>query len=146
MHMIGTTGRLLFIFSISLLIFTTIIFLRIRAASAETWSAQVDVWNPPLNNELKRDTAIYTPLEGAAKPWRIFAFIPHLKDSYWLSANYGLISEAKCLGIQLIIYEAGGYENLKMQQKTGILQVRFPPEDFVRRSVLMNKQKQQQGT
>lgn len=116
MHMIGTARRLLLILSISLLIFAGISSLRINAATAEIWSARVDVWNPPFNNELKRDTATYTPLDGAAKPWRIFAFIPHLKDSYWLSANYGLISEAKRLGIKMIIYEAGGYENLKTQR------------------------------
>ncbi|WP_031479211.1 TMAO reductase system periplasmic protein TorT [Maridesulfovibrio frigidus] len=86
------------------------------SAAEKLWSTQVDIWVPPFNTELKRETATYTPLQKAEKKWRIFAFIPHLKDSYWLSANYGLISEAKRLGINLVIYEAGGYEHLDTQR------------------------------
>ena len=86
-------------------------------AGDTTWSTQVDVWNPPFNTGLKIESASYVPLAKANKEWRIFAFIPHLKDSYWLSANYGLISEARRQGIRLIISEAGGYENLDVQRK-----------------------------
>ncbi len=82
-----------------------------------SWSTKVDVWAPPFNTDLKRETVMYTPLESAEKAWRIFVFIPHLKDSYWLSANYGLISEARRLGVRLIISEAGGYENLDKQRR-----------------------------
>ena len=42
--------------------------------------------------------------------------IPHLKDSYWQAVNFGLVDEAKRLGINLAIYQAGGYERLDVQR------------------------------
>jgi protein TorT len=86
-------------------------------AGDSPWSTQVDVWTPPFNTELKREVVTYTPLATAQKEWRIFVFIPHLKDSYWLSANYGLVDEARRQGVRLIISEAGGYGNLDIQRR-----------------------------
>ena len=78
---------------------------------------EVDVWNPPFNDERQRDQKQYTPLNKAQKKWRIRVFIPHLKDAYWLGVNYGLIDEARRLGIGLAIYEAGGYDKLAVQRR-----------------------------
>jgi len=78
---------------------------------------EVDVWNPPFNEERQRDQKVYTPLDKAQKKWRIRVFIPHLKDAYWLGVNYGLIDEARRLGIGLAIYEAGGYDQLAVQRR-----------------------------
>jgi len=50
------------------------------------------------------------------EPEKICAIYPHLKDSYWLSVNYGMVSEAKKEGIQLRVLEAGGYPNKVKQQ------------------------------
>ncbi len=99
-----------------IVIASVVILTKTTIAADDSWSTQVDIWTPPFNNELKQKSIDYVPLDGAAKPWRLFAFIPHLKDSYWLSANYGLISEAKRQGVRLIIHEAGGYENLDIQR------------------------------
>lgn len=77
---------------------------------------EVDVWNPPFNADRQRDQKMYTPLDQAQKKWRIHVFIPHLKDAYWLGVNYGLIDEARRLGIRLAIYEAGGYDRLEIQR------------------------------
>lgn len=57
----------------------------------------------------------YTPLEKAAQDWSICAAFPHMKDSYWLAVNFGLSSEVKRLGVQMQLYEAGGYDNLPVQ-------------------------------
>lgn len=58
----------------------------------------------------------YVPLQGkATKKWNIVALFPHLKDTSWLSANYGLVMEAKRQGVRLTILEAGGYDNLNKQ-------------------------------
>ena len=46
---------------------------------------------------------------------RSCASYPHLKDSYWLSVNYGMVEEARRLGIALTVVEAGGYPNLARQ-------------------------------
>jgi len=84
----------------------------------KTWyPVEVDVWNPPFNDQRQREQKLYTPLEKAQKMWRIRVFIPHLKDDYWLGVNYGLINEARRLGISLSIYEAGGYDQLEVQRR-----------------------------
>ncbi len=77
----------------------------------------VDVWTPPFNEKMQRQTQTYTPLEKAQKPWRIRVFIPHLKDAYWLGVNFGLIDEARRLGVNLTIQEAGGYGQLAVQRR-----------------------------
>ena len=88
------------------------------AQAEKAWyPVEVDVWNPPFNDQHQREQKLYTPLEKAQKKWRIRVFIPHLKDDYWLGVNYGLIKEARRLGISLSIYEAGGYDQLEVQRR-----------------------------
>ncbi|MDJ0667625.1 MAG: TMAO reductase system periplasmic protein TorT [Desulfobacterales bacterium] len=77
----------------------------------------VDVWTPPFNEAMQRQSQQYTPLEKASQPWRIKVFIPHLKDAYWLGVNFGLIDEARRLGVNLTIQEAGGYGQLEVQRQ-----------------------------
>jgi protein TorT len=57
----------------------------------------------------------YIPLEKAAKKWNIVTLLPHLKDTSWVTADYGLVLEAKRLGVKLTILDAGGYDNLNKQ-------------------------------
>ncbi len=57
----------------------------------------------------------YEPLGHAQKPWHICAIYPHLKDTYWLSVNYGMVEEARRLGVNFTLYESGGYPNLARQ-------------------------------
>jgi len=87
------------------------------ALAEKAWyPLDVDVWNPPFNDQRQRDQKLYTPLNKAQQKWRVRVFIPHLKDAYWLGVNYGLIDEARRLGIRLSIYEAGGYDQLEVQR------------------------------
>jgi protein TorT len=81
------------------------------------YPVEVDVWNPPFNDQRQREQKLYTPLERAQKKWRIRVFIPHLKDDYWLGVNYGLIDEARRLEVSLSIFEAGGYDRLDVQRR-----------------------------
>lgn len=53
----------------------------------------------------------------ATKTWKLCALYPSLKDSYWLSINYGMQKAAKHYGIDLNVLEAGGYNQLATQQK-----------------------------
>lgn len=46
---------------------------------------------------------------------RICAVYPHLKDSYWLSINFGMVERAKQRSIKLKVLEAGGYQNSNEQ-------------------------------
>jgi protein TorT len=96
-----------------LLILTT---LSVKAAD-KWYPVEVDVWKPPFNDVLQREQKIYTPLDRAQKKWRIRVFIPHLKDDYWMGVNYGLIDEARRLGVSLSIFEAGGYDQLDVQRR-----------------------------
>ena len=81
--------------------------------AAETW--ELEVWAPALDFRSPSRTLRYQPLERASKKWRICASYPHLKDSYWLSVNYGMVEEARRLGVALRVVEAGGYPNLERQ-------------------------------
>ena len=62
----------------------------------------------------------WIPPRPADERYVIGVSIPHLKDPYWLSVNYGLVAEAERLGVGLHLLEAGGYESLWTQ----VLQVR----------------------
>ena len=57
----------------------------------------------------------YTPLAKAAKPWNICVLFPHMKDSFWVAVAYGVVEEAKRMGVNMTLYQAGGYENLPKQ-------------------------------
>src|SRR6516165_5480594 len=53
--------------------------------------------------------AEYVPLPKAAKPYNLCVLFPHLKDSFWLGADYGVVEEARRQGVNVTLYEAGGY-------------------------------------
>jgi protein TorT len=57
------------------------------------------------------------PALQASRPWRLCAVYPHLKDSYWLAVNFGMVDEARALGLGLRVLEAGGYEHLMRQRE-----------------------------
>ena len=82
-------------------------------AIAETWNLQVP--NVPFDDDSPTSAVVYRPLDHAAKPWRLCIIYPHLKDSYWLSVNFGMVEEAMRLGVSFDLYEAGGYPNLTRQ-------------------------------
>ena len=57
----------------------------------------------------------YSPLAKAAKSHRVCASFPHMKDPFFLAANYGMVEEAKRLGVRLQTLDAGGYTQLANQ-------------------------------
>lgn len=57
----------------------------------------------------------YVPLEKASKKWHLVGLFPHLKDTSWMGAHYGMVQEAKRLGVKLTVLEAGSYDNLNKQ-------------------------------
>lgn len=52
----------------------------------------------------------------AKRAWKLCALYPSLKDSYWLSLNYGMQEAARRYGVDLKVLEAGGYSQLATQQ------------------------------
>lgn len=57
----------------------------------------------------------YSPVEKAQKPWKLCVLFPHMKDSFWAGVDYGIVDEARRLGVNVVIYEAGGYDQLPRQ-------------------------------
>jgi len=72
-------------------------------------------WQQPFNYDSPSQAIAYQPITRATKPWRLCIAYPHLKDSYWLNVNYGMVEEAKRLGIEIQIVDAGGYPNIDYQ-------------------------------
>ncbi|MBI2379725.1 MAG: TMAO reductase system periplasmic protein TorT [Gammaproteobacteria bacterium] len=85
-----------------------------RALPAEPPWYPLDVELGPVD-AAQRPVRGYQPLARAAKPWRLCANLPHMKDSYWLGVHYGLKEEARRLGVALRIDSAGGYDSLAKQ-------------------------------
>lgn len=98
-------------------------------AAAETPAAAADEFAPipvqsvfpPLKPNGTADDGLasgrvvggqYGMAAPARKPWRIAFLFPHLKDPYWTGCSYGVISEAKRLGISADIFPADGYNDL----------------------------------
>jgi protein TorT len=57
----------------------------------------------------------YVPLQKASKSWNLCVLFPHLKDSYWVAVDYGIVEEAKRLGVKVTVLQAGGYDQLPKQ-------------------------------
>lgn len=80
------------------------------ARAADWWPVKVydmDSGKPVLTD--------YTPVPKAEKPWNICVLFPHMKDTFWVAVDYGIVEEAKREGVNMTLYEAGGYENLPKQ-------------------------------
>ena len=85
-------------------------------AAADDWYPYpVEVWDPPFDMESPRSSKDYAPLEAASDKWDICVSFPHMKDAYWLGVNYGVVEEARRLGVRLNVVEAGGYTELSTQ-------------------------------
>ena len=87
-----------------------------HAVAADDWfPIGVNLWTPPFNDDLVRESGEYTALEKAQKKWRICVSIPNLKDAAWKAISYGIISEVRRLDVSVQILDAGGYGNLGTQ-------------------------------
>ncbi len=75
----------------------------------------VEQHDPPFDMEGPVKKVEYTPLKEANKKWNICVSFPHMKDAYWLAVDYGVVEEAKDLGVKMQLVEAGGYTNLAKQ-------------------------------
>ena len=76
---------------------------------------------PPLKSHSSADEALasgrvvdalFHPVQPASKVWRIAFLFPHLKDSYWIGCSYGVVAEARRLGVAVDIFPAAGYDDM----------------------------------
>lgn len=76
-------------------------------------------WSPLevelLEEDGSRTLSSYVALDKAEQPWNICVSLPHLKDAFFLAANYGLSQEAQRQGVNLQVLDAGGYTELNNQ-------------------------------
>ena len=96
-----------------------------EASAEEGWSADIEVYNPSCTNGDEACWAVaqgagleivtYKALDKADAKHHICVSFPHLKDSYWVGAAYGIIEEGKRLGQKITLMEAGGYTQLEKQ-------------------------------
>jgi len=84
------------------------------AAAASWYPTPVSVW-AERGFDTEPAAADYSPMGPASKPWNVCVSFPHLKDAYWLAANYGVVQQAQEQGVNMTLVEAGGYENLDKQ-------------------------------
>ncbi|MCL2917782.1 TMAO reductase system periplasmic protein TorT [Shewanella litorisediminis] len=73
--------------------------------------------SPALEMHIDGKNGIYQAPDKATRPWRICALLPHGKDHYWWGVAWGLSQEAERLGVEIGIYNAGGYDKLEVQQQ-----------------------------
>ena len=96
-------------------LFTVVAHMAASAAAVTDSDWTLEVWSRPFDFRSPSEVISYRPLAKAERKWRICASYPHLKDSYWLSVNYGMVETAQRLGVALRVVEAGGYPNLERQ-------------------------------
>ncbi|TMV07790.1 TMAO reductase system periplasmic protein TorT [Ruegeria sediminis] len=70
---------------------------------------------PAFSADGEVNAVTYEALAAAEKAWNICVSFPHMKDAYWLGVDYGVVDEAKRLGVNLNLVEAGGYTELNKQ-------------------------------
>ncbi len=92
-----------------------LLLLAIGELHAAGW--QLETWSTPFDYDSERRIIDYQPTSPASREWHLCIAYPHLKDAYWLNVNYGMVQEAKRLGISFTLVEAGGYPNLERQRQ-----------------------------
>lgn len=85
------------------------------ARAAEWFPYKAEQVEPAFAPDGKVKLVEYVPLAKASKKWDLCVSFPHMKDAYWLGVDYGVVEEAKRLGVKLHLVEAGGYTNLGKQ-------------------------------
>ena len=86
------------------------------AAQATDWYPYAAEQTEPAFSDVGVKKPVnYSPLAKASKKWKLCVSFPHMKDAYWLGVDYGVVEEAKRLGVSAQVLEAGGYTNLNKQ-------------------------------
>ncbi len=84
-----------------------------ESLAAENWSWPVEY---VVDGE-RQPATMYQPIakDAVTQQWNICVAFPHLKDPYWLGANYGIAEEIRRVGATMTLFEAGGYTELDKQ-------------------------------
>jgi protein TorT len=107
-------GKLLFIRVLTTLLLV-LLTSAVTAAQPEVW--KLETWSTPFDYSSDSRIIDYQPTTPAHRAWHLCIAYPHLKDAYWLNVNYGMVQEARRLGVAFTLVEAGGYPNLERQRQ-----------------------------
>lgn len=101
---------------------TSNLFLKCVVTASITLSSSIVSaadWFPLKVNQVGVDGEVvqidYEGQKKASQNWPICVSFPHMKDPFWLAANYGVVEEAKRLGVSVQVLDAGGYTQLNNQ-------------------------------
>src|SRR4029450_7481286 len=75
------------------------------AIAADWYPYPAEAVDPPFAADGKVSPVSYVPLDKASKRWKICVSFPHMKDAYWLGVDYGVVAEAKRLGVAMNLVE-----------------------------------------
>jgi len=80
-------------------------------AFAENWTIPVVIRDPPLDMNGKQVPGTHMALDPSevGKKWNLCVSWPHVKDPYYIAMTYGVVEEAKRLGVKLTVVAADGY-------------------------------------
>jgi periplasmic protein TorT len=86
-------------------------------ATAEDLAQENWTWPVEWVVDGEKQPAMYEPIptDQITEQWNICVAFPHLKDPYWLGANYGIAEEIRRDGARMTLLEAGGYTELNTQ-------------------------------
>lgn len=79
-------------------------------------ASDITRWDPPFSYSSRPTTIPYPETLPATRHWALCIVFPHIKDAYWLGVNYGMVEEARRLGVEVRFLDAGGYLNLQRQR------------------------------
>jgi len=83
--------------------------------STDLVAKPIPVMVPDANDIKKTTNSTWTPPDKSDKSIYVCVSFPTMQDPYWVAINYGVIAEARRLGISLDILNAGSYNNLSTQ-------------------------------
>lgn len=107
-------GKLLFFRVLTNLV---LVLLTSTASAAQPGVWRLETWSTPFDYSSDSRIIDYQPTTPAHRAWHLCIAYPHLKDAYWLNVNYGMVQEARRLGVAFTLVEAGGYPNVERQRQ-----------------------------
>src|SRR5271163_4974293 len=74
------------------------------AATTPAMAGDLGIWWPLKVMDASSGTDVpaeYSPLPKAEKAYTLCVLFPHLKDSFWLAVDYGIVEEARRTGVNM---------------------------------------------
>ena len=97
------------------ILFGLMVFCTLKAYSSEQFPKKFAV--EIVSKDGKRSQRQVYELHNPKKAWKICVSLPNSIDPYWWTVSFGLKQAENILGVNLVIKDAGGYNNLDAQKR-----------------------------